>query len=191
MLVYSSQTISTRLSRTAQRAAQRTDRTTFTKLLYYDSGMSCFSKKESQNPDWFEAGIAVLEPTIEGKRTSLVNFKREPSEKTLATHRQAKNNVQQTARRCANDYWLTHCHIIQLSADCGNIWAMFNGMKKAFGPSVTKIAPITLLWSECPNQPEYRGTFKLCTAKLCHQIIASYFSSSHVIKLKFRWYCLK
>ena len=52
---------------------------------------------------------------------------------------------------------------------------------------------LTLWWSECPNQPEslscpeylnmpeYTGTFKLPTAKQCHQIMAIYFGSSRVI----------
>ena len=42
-------------------------------------------------------------------------------------------------------------------------------------------------WPERPNQPKYRGTFKLHTAKLCHQIMAIYFSSSHIVMLKFHW----
>ena len=45
--------------------------------------MDIFGKRERQNPDWFQAGIAELGPVIEAKRTALVNYKREPSEKTL------------------------------------------------------------------------------------------------------------
>ena len=47
--------------------------------------------------------------------------------------------------------------------------------------------PESLSWSERPNQPEYRGTFKLRTVKLCHQIMANYFSSSHVVMFKCNW----
>ncbi|XP_019625432.1 PREDICTED: uncharacterized protein LOC109470795 [Branchiostoma belcheri] len=54
----------------------------------------------------------------------------------------ARNDAQRTARRSANDYWLNLCEGIQLSADCGNIRAMYDGMKKAFGPSITKTAPL-------------------------------------------------
>ena len=75
----------------------------------YDSAMGSFGKEERQSHDWFEAGIAELEPAIEAKRTALLNYKREPSEKTLAAHRKARNIVQRIARRCSNDYWLNLC----------------------------------------------------------------------------------
>ena len=59
-----------------------------------------------------------------------------------APHRAARNNVKRIARKCANDYWLDLCHSIQIASDCGNIRAMYERMKKAFGPSAIKIAPL-------------------------------------------------
>ncbi|KAK4320193.1 hypothetical protein Pmani_008956 [Petrolisthes manimaculis] len=47
------------------------------------------------------------------------------------TDRNARNDAQRIARRCANDYWLNLCQNIQLSTDCGNIRGMYDGMKKA------------------------------------------------------------
>ncbi|KAI8510866.1 hypothetical protein Bbelb_117820 [Branchiostoma belcheri] len=108
----------------------------------YTSAMGTFGKRERHNPDWFEAGIAKLEPVITAKRKALLDHKRKPSEKTLAALRKARNDAQRIARRSANDYWLNLCEGIQLSADCGNIRAMYDGMKKAFGPSITKTAPL-------------------------------------------------
>jgi len=108
----------------------------------YNSAMDTFGKRERQNPDWFEAGIAELEPAIEAKRAALINHKREPSVKSLAALRKARNDAQRIVRRCANDYWINLCESIQLSADCGNIRGMYEGMKKAFGPSINKIAPL-------------------------------------------------
>ncbi|XP_037789963.1 uncharacterized protein LOC119585364 [Penaeus monodon] len=87
----------------------------------YNSAMDTFGKRERQNPDWFEAGIAELEPAIEAKRAALINHKREPSVKSLAALRKARNDAQRIVRRCANDYWISLCESIQLSADCGNI----------------------------------------------------------------------
>ncbi|KAI8512327.1 hypothetical protein Bbelb_089660 [Branchiostoma belcheri] len=104
--------------------------------------MGTFGKRERHNPDWFEAGIAKLEPVITAKRKALLDHKRKPSEKTLAALRKARNDAQRIARRSANDYWLNLCEGIQLSADCGNIRAMYDGMKKAFDPSITKTAPL-------------------------------------------------
>ncbi|KAK4299936.1 hypothetical protein Pmani_027820 [Petrolisthes manimaculis] len=65
--------------------------------------MNTFSKRERQNPDWFEAGIAELEPALSAKRTALLDYKREPSEKTLAAFRNARNDAQGIARRCSKD----------------------------------------------------------------------------------------
>ena len=104
--------------------------------------MDTFGKREKQNPDWFEAEIAELEPAITAKRGALLSYKKEPSEKTLAAPRKARSDVQRISRRCANDYWLNLCQSIQLSADCGIIRAMYEGMKRAFSPSATKTAPL-------------------------------------------------
>jgi len=108
----------------------------------YNSAMDTFGKRERQNPDWFEAGITELEPVITAKRKALLEYKREPLEKTLAALRKARNDAQRIARRSANNYWLNLCQSIQLSADCGNVRAMYDGMKKALGPNITKIAPL-------------------------------------------------
>ncbi len=108
----------------------------------HKSAIDTFGKRERKRPDWFETGIAVLEPTIAAKRTALLNYEREPSEKTLAALRGARNNAQWIGRQCANYYWLNLCQSIQLAADSSNIRAMYEGMKRAFGPRVTKIAPL-------------------------------------------------
>ncbi|XP_076442831.1 uncharacterized protein LOC143281507 [Babylonia areolata] len=65
-----------------------------------------------------------------------------PSKKTLAVLKKARNDTKRIARRCAKDYWLNFCQNFQLSAVCGNIRGMYDGMKKAFGPCVNKIAPL-------------------------------------------------
>ena len=57
----------------------------------------------------------------------------------VAPLRKARNGAQWIAWCCINDYWLNLCQSIQLSVVHGNIHAMYDGMKKAFGPSTTKI----------------------------------------------------
>lgn len=123
-------------------AGNAEERWTHIRNAIYNSAMDTFGKRERKNPDWFQEGIADLEPALDAKRTALLNYKREPSEKTLAALRKTRNDAQRIARRCANDYWLNLCQSIQLSADCGNIRAMYDGMKKAFGPSAIKITPL-------------------------------------------------
>ena len=53
----------------------------------YKSAVDTFGKRERKSPDWFEAGIEELEPAISCKRTALLNYKQDPSEKTLAALR--------------------------------------------------------------------------------------------------------
>ena len=94
-----------------------------------NSALNIFSKKERHNPDWFEAGINMIEPAIEAKRTALLKHKRAPSASTLAAFRKARNHAQCIARRCANEYWMNLYRSIQRAADSGNTRAMYDGLK--------------------------------------------------------------
>ena len=70
----------------------------------YNSVMDTFGKRERQNPDWFEEGITGLEPAITAKRATLVEYKREPSDKSLAVLRKARNDSQWIAQCCTNEF---------------------------------------------------------------------------------------
>ena len=83
-----------------------------------------------------------MEPAISAKRDALKNYEREPSNNNLAALRTARNEAQRTARYCANQYWLNLCHSIQEAADKGNRRGVYEGMKKALGPSARKTAPL-------------------------------------------------
>ena len=67
----------------------------------HTSALAIFGKKT----DWFDAKSAEMTLVIEAKRAALTEYKRSPSEKTLKTLRAARSKVQQTARKCANQYW--------------------------------------------------------------------------------------
>ncbi|XP_052249602.1 uncharacterized protein LOC127857228 [Dreissena polymorpha] len=99
-------------------------------------------QKEEKNPDWFNANLQELEPVLATKRSALLAYRKSPCEKTLSALRTARSNAQRIARRCANDYWLQLCESIQRSADCGNVRGMYDGIKKAVGPTVKKTAPL-------------------------------------------------
>ncbi|XP_047480553.1 uncharacterized protein LOC125033187 [Penaeus chinensis] len=79
---------------------------------------------------------------IEAKRAALNSHKREPSEKSLAALRKARNDAQQIA-------WLNLCESIQLSVDFGNIRGMYEGMKIA--PQKSAAGDII---TDCSNQME-------------------------------------
>ncbi|KAI0208445.1 hypothetical protein LSAT2_006872 [Lamellibrachia satsuma] len=108
----------------------------------YNAAITAFGKRERPNQDWYNANLHVMVPIIETKREALLAYKHNPCEKTLSALRSARSIAQRTARRCANDYWLKLCESIQNSADCGNIRGMYDGIKKAVGPTVRKMAPL-------------------------------------------------
>ena len=49
---------------------------------------------------------------------------------------------QELTNKSANRNWRDLCQNIQQAADSGNIRAMYERMKKAFGPSIVKTAPL-------------------------------------------------
>ena len=101
-----------------------------------------FGKKERPSQDWFNAFITDMEPVLEAKRLALLAYKDSPNEKTHAALRSARSVAQCTARRCANDYCLQLCTSIQAASEHGNIQGMFDGIKRAIGPTVKKTAPL-------------------------------------------------
>ena len=108
----------------------------------FQTALDTFGRRERKSADWFEAGATELEPVIAAKRAALLAYKKDPSAKTLAELRASRSEAQRIARRCANDYWLNLCQDIQLAADLGNVRGMYEGMKKVFGPSAIKTAPL-------------------------------------------------
>ena len=94
------------------------------------------------NNDWFEENLHIMQPKIDDKRKAYLNHKQSPNAENLHLLRQARNATQQTARDCANAYWIELCARIQTDADTGNIRGMYEGMRKAFGPVPAKRSPI-------------------------------------------------
>ena len=108
----------------------------------HSTAFQIFGRVGSQQNDWFIANYAILAPLLEEKRVALLAYDQCPSEKNLHALRSARNKVQATARRCANDYWLALCQSIQTSVDMGDIRGMYDGIKKALGPTQSKTAPL-------------------------------------------------
>ena len=108
----------------------------------HGTAFSVFGRKQGRTKDWFEANATELNTVIEEKRAALMEHKRQPTQSTLQALREARGKVQRTARRCANDYWIQLCESIQLAADTGNIRGLYDGIKKAIGPTHSKTAPL-------------------------------------------------
>jgi len=108
----------------------------------YNSAITAYGKKEHKNTDWYEASWEEMEPVTEAKRKANLAYKAAPSIGTLQALRTARKNAQQTARHCANTYWLNLCTSIQIAAETGDARGMYEGIKKATGPPTSKIAPL-------------------------------------------------
>ena len=108
----------------------------------YHTALATFEKRSSKSHDWFKAKSTVITPIIEAKWAALAEYKRTSSERNLQILRIARSKAQQTARRCANEYWTEFSENIQSAAITGNIRIMYNGIKKALGPTLNKTAPL-------------------------------------------------
>lgn len=108
----------------------------------YEAAFSTFGKKTKSSADWFDAHLNIMLPVTEEKRNALNAYKAYPTQQNVQTLRAARNKVQSTARRCANQYWLDLCAKIQTAADTGNIKGMYDGIKMALGPTQKKFAPL-------------------------------------------------
>ena len=106
------------------------------------TSLATFGRKTSKTHDWFNEKSTEMRPVIEAKRTALIVYKQSPSERNLQILRAARGKVQQTARRCAKAYWTQHSRDIQTAAIKGNIRGMYDGIRKALGPTQSKTAPI-------------------------------------------------
>ena len=126
---------------TAHRNAERNAEDSWNSLrnAIYSTAVLTYGKKERKNTDWFEASITEMEPVIDAKRSALISYKRDPSQRNLQALRAARSKAQQTARRCANDYWLQLSDNIQLASDSGNIRGMYEGIKQATGKPTKKL----------------------------------------------------
>ena len=83
-----------------------------------------------------------MTPVTEAKWAALAQYKCTPIERNLQILRIARNKAQQTARRCTNKYWTELSENIQSAAITGNIRGIYNGIKKALGPTLNKTAPL-------------------------------------------------
>ena len=101
------------------------------------AALSSFGKRKgSQQNDGYHSNCAKLDPFIEAKHTALQAYKDIPSSATLNTLRSARSDVQKEVRACINEYWTNLCRTIQQAVDTGNVKGMYNGLKKATGPSL-------------------------------------------------------
>ena len=103
--------------------------------------MTVYSRQTTKSTDWFVKNTEELTPFITRQGKVLEMYKSCPCQENFQALRAAQGVVQKEARRCANDYWLDLCARIQLPEDNVNTRAMYDGIKKALGPTPKKSAP--------------------------------------------------
>jgi IS30 family transposase len=104
---------------------------------------------EHNSHEWFEANTMILPPLIEKKKTALLRNRERSTRYTLSELNQARNEVQKAARQCANNCWLQLN--IQIASDNGITRGMYEGIKKANGPTVKKCSPLISLDGDIIN----------------------------------------
>ena len=112
------------------------------KVTTHTAALSTFGKKKTVSNDWYPVYAEILDPLIKTKRTALHAYKSSPSASTQKDLANARRDVQKMVRKCTNEYWIDLCIKIQAASDNGNIKAMYDGIKKATGPTVRKTAPL-------------------------------------------------
>ena len=124
-------------------AAPSTEQWDNLKTTIYSTALHDFGRKKGgQRNDWYDSNSARLDPIIASKRKALHAYKDKPSPASLQALRSARSNLQREVRLCINEYRSDLSSNIQQAADTGNINSMFEGIKEATGPKISKTAPI-------------------------------------------------
>ena len=107
----------------------------------FSAVITAYGKEERKNADCIEAHWEEMAPVTETKRKAFLAYKAIPILSMLAAFRAARKLSQQTARRCANAYWLNLCGSIQLAAGRGDARGMQRGGRKAIPSALSKSTP--------------------------------------------------
>ena len=83
-----------------------------------------------------------LDPFVQAKRKALQAYKDRPTQANLSVLQSARKQVKSEVKACVNDYWSNLCSAVQQASDTGNIKAMYDGIKKAVGSTISKSAPL-------------------------------------------------
>ena len=81
-------------------------------------------------------------PFTKFKHETLKKFKECPMLQSLKVLRKARNNIQRTAQRCENNYWVNLGSEIQQAAYTGNKGEIYAGMRNAVSPAIGKMEPL-------------------------------------------------
>ena len=70
----------------------------------YRTVVDTFGKKTSKTCNWLDSKATVMMPVIEDKRSVHLQYINLPNSKNLQALKDARKKVQQTARKCVNEF---------------------------------------------------------------------------------------
>ncbi|XP_063584666.1 uncharacterized protein LOC134762226 [Penaeus indicus] len=108
----------------------------------FEAAKSTFGIKKRADTDWLDANMDVLLPLLERKNAAHHQFKTRATRASLDLLKVARSALQKQMRYCANNYWKNLCLEIQNASDLGNFRKLYQGLKKAIGPSMRKVCPL-------------------------------------------------
>ena len=108
----------------------------------YESAVKVFGQNRATKKDWIEENAETLLPLVDKKKKARMEFNKTSSQKSLDQLRKARADVQRESRRCANQYWIDLCSSIQTAHDTGDVRTMYQKMKLALGPTISRSAPL-------------------------------------------------
>ena len=103
--------------------------------IVYSAALDTFGRKK-KSANWFRSHSKEMEGVIMKKRSVVGACKVMPLSETCNSFDDlctTRHEVQRTAKRCANDYWLHFCSNIQHAATRSNIKEMYDDFKLALG----------------------------------------------------------
>ena len=112
------------------------------KTAIHNCASQSFGHERTSKTDWIEENESTLTPLLELKRKALITYNKNSTKVAANQLREAKSNLQRESRRCANKYWQELCSDIQRASDMGDIRTMYEKIRTALGPQVSKLAPL-------------------------------------------------
>ena len=123
--------------------------------------MGSFGKKTHDNKYWFEENINVLLPLIKVKRQAHVECQHDQSSTSLNRLREARKVFRRTARKCANEFWLKTSASIKAAADRADTKSVYDGIRKAVGPTKKLTARLQFATGEILHSREHVFDFTI------------------------------
>ncbi|XP_063606654.1 uncharacterized protein LOC134781365 [Penaeus indicus] len=108
----------------------------------FEAAKSTFGIKKRADTDWLDANMDVLLPLLERKNAAHHQFKTRATHASLDLLKVARSALQKQMNYCANNYWKNLCLEIQNASDLGSFRKLYQGLKKAIGPSTRKVCPL-------------------------------------------------